>query len=170
MQRKIILITGGQRSGKSAFSESLALRHSANPVYLATAHVIDDEFRERVRIHQQRRGPEWDTVEEEIHLGRHDMTGRTVLVDCVTMWITNVFFSNGEDAAATLDTLKDEFRRFTARDGVFIFVSNEIGSGIIGPDPTTRRFADVQGWFNQFIASEADEVYLTVSGIPVKIK
>lgn len=168
--KKIVLVTGGQRSGKSEFAESLALQHSGNPVYLATAHVMDDEFRERVRIHQQRRGSCWTTIEEEIELGNHDLTGRTVLIDCVTMWVTNVFFKYGEDEHESLSRLKDEFLKFTSRNATYIFVSNEIGSGGVSPDAMTRRFTDIQGRFNQFIASVADDVYLTVSGIPVKIK
>lgn len=168
--KRIVLITGGQRSGKSAFSESLALELSENPVYLATAHVMDDEFRDRVRIHQERRGERWTTVEEEIHLGRHDMTGKTVVVDCVTMWITNVFFSNGEDVGKSLEILKKEFTEFTSRQANYIFVSNEIGSGGIGATAMQRKFTDLQGWFKQFIALKAHEVYLTVAGIPVKIK
>ena len=170
MDKKIILVTGGQRSGKSAFSEQLALKYSDNPVYVATAHVIDDEFRERVRIHQARRGPNWSTIEEEIELGKHDMTGKAALIDCVTMWITNVFFNNGENVRKSLDILESEFDKFTSRHGVFIFVSNEIGSGVIASDAMTRKFTDLQGWFNQYIAANADEVYLTVAGIPMKIK
>lgn len=170
MKKKIILVTGGQRSGKSEFSEKLALENSETPVYLATAKVIDDEFRERVRIHQQRRGSNWSTIEEEINLSRHDITGKTVLIDCVTMWVTNVFFNNGEDVSASLNILKDEFDRFTSHDAVYIFVSNEIGSGGVSPNAMTRKFTDIQGWFNQHIAACADEVYLTVAGIPLKIK
>lgn len=166
----VILITGGQRSGKSAFSESLALELSPNPVYLATARVIDDEFRQRVAIHRQRRGPQWSVVEEESELSRHDLSGKTVVIDCVTMWITNVFFSHGEDVETTLSFLKNEFLKFTAHDANYIFVSNEIGLGGIGATPMQRKFTDVQGWFNQFIASHADRVYLTVAGIPMKIK
>lgn len=167
---RIILITGGQRSGKSAFSEAKALELSENPVYLATAHVMDDEFRERVKIHQNRRGPQWSTIEEEVCLSRHDMTGKTVVIDCVTMWITNVFFSHGENVMESLEILKNEFTRFTSRPGNYIFVTNEIGSGVIGATALERKFTDLQGWFNQFIAAEATDVYLTVAGIPVKIK
>ena len=170
MDRRIVLITGGQRSGKSELAERLALAASANPIYLATAQVRDQEFRERVNIHQLRRGPQWTTVEEPVELSKHNLSGRTVLVDCVTMWATNVFFDNGEDVKKSLEILKAEFEKFTAPDGVYIFVSNEIGSGVIGADPLTRKFTDLQGWLNQFIASQADEVYLTVAGIPVKIK
>ena len=82
---KIILITGGQRSGKSTQAERMALSLSTNPVYVATAHIWDDEFRERVRIHQQRRGPQWTNIEEERYLSRHDLTGRVAVIDCVTL-------------------------------------------------------------------------------------
>ena len=93
----IILITGGQRSGKSSKAEQLALSLTDSPVYVATAHVWDDEFRERVRKHQARRGPQWTNIEEEIHLSRHDLTGRVVVIDCVTLWLTNFFFANNSD-------------------------------------------------------------------------
>ena len=105
--KKIILITGGQRSGKSEKAEALALSLSTNPVYLATAHVWDDEFRERVRRHQERRGPEWTNIEEELYLSRHDLTGRVVVIDCVTLWLTNLLYNaecrteNGEFATAS---------------------------------------------------------------------
>ena len=91
------MITGGQRSGKSEEAERRALSLSGTPVYMATAKVWDDEFRERVRRHQERRGPQWTNIEEEIVLSRHDVTGRVVLIDCVTLWLTNIFFQNGED-------------------------------------------------------------------------
>lgn len=169
--KKIILITGGQRSGKSELSERIALQESPEqPVYLATARVLDDEFRERVNIHQQRRGPQWTNIEEPVRLSDHSMSGRVILVDCVTMWATNVFFDNGEDVKSSLEILKAEFDKFTEPAGVYIFVSNEIGSGVVGGDPLTRKFTDLQGWLNQYIASRATEVYLTVAGIPVKIK
>ena len=87
--KKIILITGGQRSGKSTKAEALALELSDNPVYLATAHIWDEEFRARVQKHQERRGPEWTNIEEEKYLSKHDLTGRVVVIDCVTLWLTN---------------------------------------------------------------------------------
>lgn len=169
-ERKIILVTGGQRSGKSAFSEKLAIESNLRAAYLATARILDDEFRERVRIHRQRRGQDWITIEEPMEPGKHDLTGYAVVFDCVTMWITNVFFAYEENVEKTLEFLKKEFLKFTEYPATFIFVSNEIGSGGIGGTPMQRKFTDVQGWFNQFIASHADEVYLTVSGIPLKIK
>ncbi|MGX8682469.1 MAG: bifunctional adenosylcobinamide kinase/adenosylcobinamide-phosphate guanylyltransferase, partial [Bacteroidales bacterium] len=100
--KRIILITGGARSGKSSYAEKTALSLAPNPVYLATARVWDDEFRERVNRHQARRGPEWTNIEEEKELSRHDLTNRVVLIDCITMWCNNFFFDLNDDVDATL--------------------------------------------------------------------
>lgn len=167
--KKIILITGGQRSGKSKYAEELALSLADNPVYVATAHVWDEEFRERVRRHQERRGPQWTNIEEEKQLSRHDLTGRVAVIDCVTLWLTNFFFEN-QDVDKTLVAAKEEFDRFTAQDATFIFVTNEIGSGGVSTDAVQRQFTDLQGWMNQYIAARSDEVILMVSGIVVKVK
>ena len=169
MKRKIILITGGQRSGKSREAERLALSLSKHPVYVATAHIWDDEFRERVHKHQERRGPQWTNIEEEKYLSKHDLTERVVVVDCVTLWLTNFFFETS-DVDQTLEAVKDEFDRFTTHDATYIFVTNEIGSGGVSDNAIQRKFTDLEGWMNQYIASKADEVILMVSGIPVKVK
>ena len=168
--KRIILITGGQRSGKSSKAEELALSLSDTPVYMATAHVWDEEFRERVRRHQARRGPQWTNIEEEIHLSRHDLTGRVVVIDCVTLWLTNFFFTNDSNVDQSLELAKAEFDAFTSKDATYIFVTNEIGSGGVSDNAIQRKFTDLQGWMNQYIASKADEVILMVSGIPVKVK
>ena len=167
--KKIILITGGARSGKSRYAEELALSLSKNPVYVATAHVWDDEFRERVKKHQERRGPEWTNIEEEMLLSRHDLTGRVAVIDCITLWCTNYFFQM-QDVDACLEALKAEFDKFTAKDATYIFVTNEIGMGGVSENAVQRKFTDLQGWMNQYVASKADEVILMVSGIPVKVK
>lgn len=169
MEKKIILITGGQRSGKSRQAEELALGLASNPVYVATAHIWDDEFRERVKKHQQRRGPQWTNIEEELFLSRHDLTGRVAVIDCVTLWLTNFFFKNS-DVDETLEAVQQEFERFTAHDATYIFVTNEIGSGGVSENALQRKFTDLEGWMNQYIALKADEVILMVSGIAVKIK
>ena len=169
VKRKIILITGGQRSGKSRQAEEMALSLADNPVYVATAHIWDDEFRERVRKHQERRGPQWTNIEEEKYLSRHDLTGRVAVIDCVTLWLTNFFFESS-DVDQTLETVEAEFDRFTAHDATYIFVTNEIGSGGVSENVIQRKFTDLEGWMNQYIASKANEVILMVSGIPVKIK
>ena len=167
--KKVVLITGGARSGKSRYAEELALSLSNNPVYVATAHVWDEEFRERVKKHQERRGPEWTNIEEEMLLSRHDLTGRVAVIDCITLWCTNYFFQMQEVDTA-LEALKAEFDKFTARDATYIFVTNEIGMGGVSDNAVQRKFTDLQGWMNQYVASKADEVILMVSGIPVKIK
>ena len=167
--KKIILITGGARSGKSRYAERIALSLSKNPVYVATAHVWDDEFRERVKKHQERRGPEWTNIEEEMLLSRHDLTGRVAVIDCITLWCTNYFFQM-QEVDACLEALKAEFDKFTAKDATYIFVTNEIGMGGVSENAVQRKFTDLQGWMNQYVASKADEVILMVSGIPVRIK
>ena len=169
MGKKIILITGGQRSGESRQAEQMALSLASNPVYVATAHIWDDEFRERVRKHQERRGPQWTNIEEEKYLSRHDLTERVVVIDCVTLWLTNFFFETS-DVDQTLEAVKQEFDRFTSHDATYIFVTNEIGSGGVSENAIQRKFTDLEGWMNQYIASKADEVILMVSGIAVKIK
>lgn len=166
---KVILITGGQRSGKSSEAERLALSLTDAPVYLATAHIWDDEFRDRVRLHQERRGPQWTNIEEERWLSHHDVEGRVVVIDCVTLWLTNFFFETS-DVEQTLRTAQQEFDRFIRQEATFIFVTNEIGCGGISDNALQRKFTDLEGWMNQYIAKHADEVILMVSGIAVKIK
>ena len=168
--KKIILITGGQRSGKSTKAEEIALSLSTHPVYLATAHIWDDEFRERVKKHQERRGPEWTNIEEEIHLSNHNLTGRVVVIDCITLWLTNLFYQLDSEVDKTLESAKKEFDAFTQYDATYIFVTNEIGLGGVSTNQLQRKFTDLQGWMNQYIAQKADEVILMVSGIAVKVK
>lgn len=143
---------------------------------MATAHVWDDEFRKRVEIHQRRRGDQWTNIEEEKELSRHNISGRVAVIDCITLWCTNFFFSRNKaeweqpSVEEALTAIQSEFDRFTAQDATFIFVTNEIGSGGVSDNSIQRRFTDLEGWMNQYVASRADEVVLMVSGIPVVIK
>ena len=166
----IHLITGGERSGKSAYAEAEALHLSPQPVYIATARIWDEEFAERVRRHQERRGPEWTNIEEEKALSRHELSGRTVLIDCVTLWATNFFFDLEQDIDRALQEMKAELERLFAQEAHFILVTNEIGLGGVPMDAVQRRFTDLQGWINQYIAARADRVTLMVCGIPVPVK
>lgn len=168
--KKIVLITGGQRSGKSRYAQNLALSLASNPVYLATSRIWDDEHRKRIERHQLERGPEWINLEEEKELSKHPLSGKTILLDCVTLWATNFFFDLESDVDKSLAALKTEFDRFISQDAYFIIVTNEIGMGEMSQNEIQRKFADLQGWLNQYIADKADEVYLMVSGIPVRIK
>lgn len=166
----IMLITGGQRSGKSRYAQDLALSLTPNPVYLATSRIWDEEFRQRVLRHQADRGPEWTNIEEEKLLSRHNLTGRVVVIDCVTLWCTNFFFDNQGQVEASLEQIKREFDALVRQDATFLFVTNELGLGGVPMDETQRKFTDLQGWVNQYIASKADKVVLMVSGIALKIK
>ncbi len=174
--KKIILITGGQRSGKSMYAEKIALTLSDNPVYLATARVWDDEFNERIKKHKERRGSQWINIEEDKYLSLHDLTNKVVVVDCITLWCTNFFFDhnkNDEDNPTVeipLANIKKEFDKLTSQEATFIFVTNEIGSGGISDNVIVRKFTEMEGWMNQYVAERADEVFLMVSGIPLKIK
>ncbi len=169
-KKHIVLVTGGQRSGKSRYAQKLALSLTDNPVYLATSRVWDEEFRQRVLRHQADRGAEWTNIEEDKYLSGYDLGGRIVVIDCVTLWATNFFFDNEGDISRSLTELKDEFDKLAGQDAYLIFVTNEIGLGGISPDAVQRRFTDLQGWLNQYIVSRADEVVFMVSGIPMKVK
>ena len=170
MGKHLVLVTGGERSGKSGYAQRLALSLTVNPVYLATSRIWDEEFRQRVLRHQADRGPEWTNIEEEKELSRHDLTGRVVEIDCVTLWATTFFFDCQSDAEDALRQLKEEFDRVTEQAAYLIFVTNEIGMGGVPMDAVQRKFTDMQGWLNQYIAARADEVVLMVSGIPLKVK
>ncbi|MBP1619081.1 MAG: adenosylcobinamide kinase [Bacteroidetes bacterium] len=168
--KRIILVTGGQRSGKSSYAQNLALSLSENPMYIATSAVWDEEHRQRIERHKRDRGPEWTNVEELTDLQKVDVNGRVVVIDCVTLWATNFIVANNGNVELSLEQLKNRFSRFTMQEATFIFVTNEIGLGGISANDLQRHFTDLVGWTNQFIAQVADEVVLMVSGIPVKIK
>ena len=167
---QITFITGGARSGKSSYAQQMAEAQSPNPVYLATARVWDEDFRLRIERHQNDRGPHWINIEEEKQLSGCKVEGQTVLLDCITLWLTNIFFDNQFELERSLEEAKAEWNRFVQKDMSLIVVSNELGMGVHPIDESARKFADLQGWMNQHIAQQASEVFLMISGIPVKIK
>ena len=165
------MVTGGQRSGKSVFAERLALSMSARPVYLATARVLDEEMRKRVEIHKQRREGHWRNLESPLYINENIFKDTdVVLMDCLTLWATNWFFELGEQIEGPLIEMKRQLEAAIYTGATFVIVTNEIGFGGVSGNAMQRRFADLQGYLNQFVAEKADDVYLTVSGIPVKIK
>ncbi|WP_075591373.1 bifunctional adenosylcobinamide kinase/adenosylcobinamide-phosphate guanylyltransferase [Labilibacter marinus] len=168
--QKITLITGGQRSGKSSYAQDLALAASDKPVYLATSRIWDAEHQKRIERHKADRDERWENIEEEKFLSSHNFSGKVVLVDCITLWLTNFFFDNKSDIDTSLDLAKAEFNKLIEQDAEFIFVTNEIGLGGMPENEVQRKFTDLQGWMNQYIASKANQVFLMVSGIPVKVK
>ncbi|HEY4062647.1 MAG TPA: bifunctional adenosylcobinamide kinase/adenosylcobinamide-phosphate guanylyltransferase [Puia sp.] len=167
---KIIFITGGARSGKSRYAQELALQRSGHPVYLATARKWDDEFRQRIRRHQQERDERWTSIEEEKNIGSLPLEGKVVVIDCVTLWITNFFTDLRQDIEACLEACRQEIGKLMRQDGLFIIISNEIGMGMHADTEAGRQFTDLQGWVNQYIAARADTVIFMVSGIPLTVK
>ena len=173
MARKIYFITGGARSGKSAFAEKIAAGINGRRAYLATAQALDAEMVARIEHHRQRRGSAWDTFEEPLAVaelldklsGRYDV----VLLDCLTLWLSNVMARSDEDDAVTrqADLLVGSVR---SMQGTCIVVSNEVGLGIVPDNALARRFRDLAGFVNQKVAQAADAAYLLTSGLPMKIK
>ncbi len=167
----IYLITGGERSGKSGYAQSLALQLTDNPIYVATARKWDTDFQNRIDRHQKDRDERWTNIEEEKYLSKIDFSGKVALIDCVTLWLTNFFIDHKNDVHLSLEEAKKEFLLLAEqKNTVLIIVTNEIGMGVHAATEIGRKFTELQGWMNQFLASKADEVVLMVSGIPVKIK
>ncbi len=166
----IIFITGGERSGKSSFAQKMAERLSGNPVYLATARIWDDDFAERIERHQNDRDERWTTIEEEKELSRHHLADKVVVLDCITLWLTNIFTDHKFDLDLALTEATYEWDRFVAQEFTLIVVTNEIGMSLHAQTQSGRKFVELQGRINQYIAGMANEAYLMVSGMSVKIK
>ena len=165
----LTLILGGARSGKSAFAEALLGDH-AEPVYLATAEIKDDEMADRIRHHRLRRGARWATVEEPFDLtgalATHSRPGRPLLVDCLTLWLSNLLLGDAPVEA--------EIRRLTdtlpALPGPVVLVSNEVGLGIVPDNPLARSFRDHAGRLNQAVAACCQHVVFVAAGLPLILK
>lgn len=169
---RIIMVTGGQRSGKSEFAEKLTLSLSSNPLYLATARVLDSEMERRVELHRRRRGDEWSCAEHPLHPSKaHGLQGKIALLDCITMLATNHFLELDCDCAQAAEAMIKEIDALLdCGADTIIAVTNEIGLGGINADPVQRAFTDLQGRVNSYLASKAEEVYMIVSGLPLKLK
>jgi len=172
---KVILVTGGCRSGKSNYARNLGESLGAERVLVATCPVTDDEMRRRIEIHQQaRRDRGWRTVEEETDLVaaiEQNGDADVLLIDCVTLWVNNLMFHDDDitetDVAARCDEVLRASRNVNA---TVIFVTNEVGSGIVPENELARRYRDRVGRANQTLAAGADAVTLLVSGVPLRVK
>ena len=164
------LILGGARSGKSAYAQRVALGRSPAPVYLATSRPWDDDFSARIARHRADRGPEWTTVEEPRDLARAELAGRVVVVDCVTLWLTNLCADAKWDTEAALAVARAELDRVAAIEAAWILVSNELGTAPHAATEAGRKFVDAQGFINQDIARRARSVVLMVAGCPLPVK
>ena len=183
---KVILVTGGARSGKSNFAEKLCKDQNNNTAYIATSIPFDDEMKERVKKHKESRPQNWKTYEiyKDIYTIINDISKehKTVILDCVTLLVNNLMFTYGIDVDKATSKELDELENYI-RDQIeklldavkktnlyFVIVSNEIGMGIVPANKLSRIYTDIIGRINQQIATHSDEVYFVVSGIPMKIK
>ena len=164
-----LLITGGARSGKSSFAEKQTLSYGVPVIYIATAQALDEEMEKRIQIHRERRGEEWLTINEPLELADKllSLDGRgACLVDCLTLWLSNLMFAEKNITEATFSLIQ----AIDARRDPVILVTNEVGGGIVPENELARRFRDEAGRLNQVVADAVDEVYTCISGIPLKLK
>ncbi|MCO6498896.1 MAG: bifunctional adenosylcobinamide kinase/adenosylcobinamide-phosphate guanylyltransferase [Vicingus serpentipes] len=166
----IYYITGGERSGKSSYAQKLALELSESPYYIATSRIWDDDFKKRVDRHIQERDERWTTIQEEKHLGNLEISGEVAVIDCITLWLTNLYFDNKNDIEKALQQGKEELIRLFKKEATVIIISNEIGMGVHAQTEVGRKFTELQGCINQFIATKSDKAILMVSGLPVSLK
>lgn len=166
----IALVLGGARSGKSRYAARVARELSESPVIVATSRIHDADHAARIARHRADRGPEWTTIEEEKAIARVDLAGRVVVVDCATLWLTNLFFDGDRDVDATREVARAEVERMAAIDATWIVVSNELGMSPHAATEVGRKFVDLQGFVNQDVATRAAAVTLMVAGIPMAAK
>lgn len=170
--KELILVLGGARSGKSSWALRYTEEHYNSFLFLATAEVLDEEMAERVRLHKKSRGPRWKLVEEPLRISEVLETkcvgSDAVLIDCLTVWLSNVLLKIGE---GHITSYKDKLlNTLSQRKQTIVIVANEVGTGIVPEHPLGRKFRDYAGELNQKIAALADKVVVTIAGLPVCIK
>lgn len=184
MKSTIILCSGGARSGKSEFAEQLALSLKGRKAYVATGQAFDDEMNDRIKKHQLRRGKEWITFEIPLYLHKNweqiKNVSDVILIDCLTMFTSNHVFAHGdintqEDSNRIESIILEELRLLlqeinNSNDKTVIFVTNEIGLGIVPENKLARYFRDITGRVNREVASAANKMYLTISGVTIELK
>jgi adenosylcobinamide kinase/adenosylcobinamide-phosphate guanylyltransferase len=175
---RLILVTGGARSGKSSYALNVAEKISRKKLFIATCPQLDSEISERIRRHtEERKGRGWETIEETINLDhlfpRRVQDMEVVLIDCITLWVGNILYMLGEE---NVDDCKIEelcsrwLKKMTEYQGTVICVTNEVGLGIVPDNPLARKYRDLVGTCNQLLGKKADEVILVSCGIPLSIK
>lgn len=176
---KLILVTGGARSGKSSFAEKLAKEANKDVTYLATCQALDEEMALRIEEHKKRRPKNWKTIEEPLNassvIEKEGKSDRVILLDCLALLVANLIFSKGDSTSELIDqAVLNEIKTLAkvSKDvpASVIIVTNEVGMGIVPEYPLGRAYRDTLGKANQILASEADEVYLLICGIPVNVK
>jgi adenosylcobinamide kinase/adenosylcobinamide-phosphate guanylyltransferase len=163
-------ITGGERSGKSGYAQQLALQHSSSPIYIATSRIWDEDFKNRVNRHISDRDERWTTIEEEKKISGISLKGKVAVMDCVTLWLTNFYTDTQYNVQESLALAKKEIDNLQLEEGMLIIISNELGMGMHAETEIGRKFVELQGWMNQYIAAKADKATFMVSGIPMQLK
>lgn len=163
-----VLVTGGCRSGKSRRAQALAESLGEARLYLATAQALDAEMEDRIARHQADRGPGWTTVEEPLAIAQHLNTAPVVLLDCLTLWVSNLMHARPEeDLLPEFDALAQAISDSSSH---IIVVTNEVGLGIVPMNPLARRFRDNAGWLAQRVGAVCDHIELCVAGVPMSVK
>lgn len=167
----IHLVTGGARSGKSSYAQGLAQSYNDKPAYIATAKVWDKEFEARVERHKKDRQEQWQSMEVPVNISQAEFEGNAAVVDCLTLWASNIFSECNQDVEKSLEIAIAQIDLLHVRTHVkWFLVTNEIGMGLHGDSELSRKFIDLQGWINQAVAKRAEEVTFMVSGIPLSVK
>jgi len=166
----IYYITGGERSGKSSYAQKLAESLSDTPIYIATSRIWDEDFKKRVARHLADRDQRWSTVEEEKKISAVIEENTTVVIDCVTLWLTNFYVDTKYNIEKSLALAKPEIEKLSTINANIIIISNEIGMGLHATTESGRKFTELQGWTNQYIGKHADKAFFMVSGLPLTLK
>ena len=170
--KELIFVLGGARSGKSSWALSYTEEHYGSYIYLATAEVLDEEMAERVRLHQESRSAKWGLLEEPLKIAEALETKcagmDAVLIDCLTVWLSNVLIKMGDEQVAPYED--QLLKTFSKRKQAIIAVANEVGTGIVPEYALGRKFRDLAGTLNQRIAALADKVIYTIAGLPMCLK
>ena len=171
---KMVFITGGARSGKSSYAQQLLEQQTGKLLYIAPAQIQDEEMAARVELHREARGERWQLLEEPLWLVDRlpdSVTGKgALLLDCVTLWLTNLYFHFAEKPGPVLAEVDRLIELAWQLEEPLYLVSNELGGGIVPENRLARKFRDLAGIVNQRLAAASDEAWLMVAGLPVRLK
>lgn len=166
----IYYITGGERSGKSRYAQNWAKQLANNPIYIATARHWDADFEKRIVRHQQERDESWTSLEEEKNIHTLDLSNRVAVLDCVTLWLTNFYVDNKYNVEQSLQEAKAVIDSLLIMNTTLLIISNEIGMGVHAETEIGRKFVELQGWVNQYLAEKSSKAIFMVSGLPLVLK